>query len=629
MRVARPAAAGLVVFAVAFPVALAFFLQSPVLHDTDSYYHLAVAREIGEQRKLPERLEWARFSLLHDPFPDKELLFHLALTPFVGMNEPQSTLGGRIALALLAALLLGTLAALAWESAGAWAAGLSLLLPVLALDFTDRLVRLRPELLALWLLLLAVHAAARGRDRTTGFLGFLFALSYVAFHAFLGLILLIALYQGIAQRENRLRLALYTALGVGLGLVVHPAFPANLELWSAANVHLFRHVETLGAGGAELQPATTRAVLAKNFGFLATLALILAAWKARRGPVAEPRLAGAYGVAAVAFTLLYLSMWRFAIYAIPFLLLATLSIVGRLPFERIGESQRFSWLHAGLLLTLVLSLPPASGMASELLELGKPPVDREAAWRDFGRILPPGARVAAPWGIAQAYVFFAPQGRYLNLLDPVLLALPYPDLSRLERSVFSGEEPDLALAVFHGLGSDYLAFSQLSSPPRLLERAGGDPRLVLLTRGPDRLYRIEAAGASEFVRSGFLARTLRETDLRPYPTLPPGRGGDIEAFLDASRVGRGCVRFERTETFRERERHRLEFSPYGPGALFVDGRLVLATRSSLGAVPGHGIRFETDFEPGPRTIALEVCPDPATGRNGFFLRRQAAPASHP
>ena len=173
-------------FFVALALTWGFTRSAPLINDTDSYYHLAVARELAHEG-VPEELPWARFSLLRSPFPDKELLFHWALAPFAPA-EGTSTAGGRFALALFVALLLGVLAWQAAELAGPAAALAALALPVLALDLPDRLNRLRPELFALALLLLAARAVARRADRTVGVLAFLFALSYTAIQAFVGLV---------------------------------------------------------------------------------------------------------------------------------------------------------------------------------------------------------------------------------------------------------------------------------------------------------------------------------------------------------------------------------------------------------------------------------------------------------
>lgn len=619
---ARAVGAALLVFLVALGLGWWFTSSAPVLNDTDSYYHLAVAREFA-RGGVPETLPWARFSLLHSPFPDKELLFHWALAPFTAHADASSA-GGRFALALFVALALGVIAFLASELAGPRAAWVALALPVLALDLPDRLNRLRPELLALVLFLLVARAIARGADRTVGPLAFLFALSYTAIQALAGLVALAWLVRWRHEGRISLALPLYTALGTGLGLIVHPAFPANLELWAVVNVHLFDFVGRLGAGGAELQPATTVELLAKNFGFWAAAALALAA--ARRVPAPPPSRALArdvYALSALVFGALYLAMWRFGLYFFPFAALALLALLGpeglaaRLP---LGRRRSVSVALAGLI-CVAAALPQGTAMAARFLDRTMPGPQREDAWRAFGRSVPEGARVAAPWGIAQAYVFFAPQGRYLNLLDPVLMALPYPREEALARALFAGEEPDVALAVGSGLDSDHLAFSTLSTPGRLAARAAGDPRLRPLHLGYDRLYALEPAAAARFFRDWEAAAP--GAALAPYPRLAEPRARDLEAFVDARRVGAGCVRFLRRERAGASARRWLELAPYGAARFAVDGRPLVALGGAPGAVLGQGAVVEVELAAGEHVWTLETCPDPATGRSGFYLLERA------
>ena len=67
-------------FVVYFCLIAALVVPAPVLYDSDSYYHLAVARlyaSDGVMTKIP----WARMSLIGDG-GDKDFLFHVALMPF-------------------------------------------------------------------------------------------------------------------------------------------------------------------------------------------------------------------------------------------------------------------------------------------------------------------------------------------------------------------------------------------------------------------------------------------------------------------------------------------------------------------------------------------------------------------
>jgi hypothetical protein len=619
---ARSAAvAALAVFVVALGLSWAFTRSAPLINDTDSYYHLAVARELAREG-VPEELPWARFSLLRSPFADKELLFHWALAPFAPA-QGTSTEGGRLALALFVALVLGVVAWQAAELAGPAAALVALALPVLALDLTDRLNRLRPELVALVLFLLAARAVARRADRTVGVLAFLFALSYTAIQAFAGMVGSWWLLRWRRDGRPSWGLLLYTALGTAIGLAVHPAFPANLELWAVVNLHLFDFVGSLDAGGAELRPATTAAVLTKNLGFWAAAALALLAGRSSAPAAPDRALArDVHAMGAAVFGLLYLAMWRFGLYFFPF---AALALVAHLGTHGIATRVRLGrWrvpVAAAWLLCVLAAVPQGVAMARHFLA-GPPGPAREDAWRAFSQSVPAGAKVAAPWGMAQAYFFFAPQGRYLNFLDPVLMAFPYPRQEALARAVFAGTEPDLALAVGGGLDSDYLAFSTLTAEPLLVARAEGDPRLHLRHAGYDRLYALDPAAVQRFVRDWQVAAPGRSP--APYPRHRDARASTLEAFVDGRRVGPGCLRFAGRWAEPEGASRWMELAPYGPTRLALDGRPLVAIGGSPGAVLGQGALVQVALAAGEHVWTVESCPDPATGRSGFFLLDRGA-----
>jgi len=153
----------------AFLLALLFFTflyaPSPLIYDSDSYYHLAVAREYASEG-IVSQLPWLRFGLLAEHFGDKELLLHLFLAPLTYLFGPQ--LGGRIGLALLGALILAIVAHFSLRAVGAWGMLVPFWLLIGSTELTWRLVRLRAELLSLAILLVALWLAGRRRYRWLG-----------------------------------------------------------------------------------------------------------------------------------------------------------------------------------------------------------------------------------------------------------------------------------------------------------------------------------------------------------------------------------------------------------------------------------------------------------------------------
>jgi hypothetical protein len=625
----------LALFVASFAAALLFYSRHPLLYDTDSYYHLAVGRAYAEQG-LIDRLPWARFSVMHDGFGDKELLFHLLLAPFARTADP--LLGGRIALALLDALLLTAFGWLAVRAVGPWGLAAPFALPLLSAELGWRLVRLRPELLSLLLLLGVLWAVTRGRYRWLGALAALYALSYTAFHALLGLCLLLFLFFGWARRRWEPGLLLYPLLGTGLGLVLHPHFPKNLVVWVVQSVHFFLYKGNLDVG-TEIRPNFTDVVLMVNLGWFLALAAL---WRSGR-PVgeageAESRAADAFGVAAAVFGVLYLLMSRFSIYFFPF---ATLWLLfemrrrGRLPGGRVGlPGGRSVPLAAALIFCGLLGLPE---MGRQLQTFARrtdpgPGAVRVVDRRSVAQALPPGAKVAAPWTSTPVYLFAAPSARYLNVLDPVFMAVPHPRLYALQRAVFEGEEPDVPLAVGAGLDSGFLVIPIQDDTRRLVERLSGDPRVETLYRGFNGVFRMSPAFGRGFVLDWRVAPPSSPMPPPPeafaelwpgYPRLRDERARALEGYVDARRLTRGqrrCVGLVHEQEVETPARVVYELAPSGPTSLWLDGRLLASTAGSLGAILGRGLQVQADLAPGRHRLTVSTCPEQGPeARSGFYL----------
>lgn len=643
-HLARPSVAGLVAFALALPLALALLPPSAIPYDSDSEYHLAIARAYARQG-IRHDFPWARFSLLGNGFGDKELLFHLLLVPFAAGADPLA--GGRLALALLQALVLAALAAAATRAVGAWAVAVPFFLVVASTELDWRLVRLRPELLSLLLILAAVVAAARRRPVWLGGLGLLYALSYVAVPTFAGLCVLLFLAYGLFDRSWEPRLALYPVVGCGVGLLVHPQFPSNLVMVWVQNVEYFRWKGVLDVG-SEIRPDFTDVALMVNLGlWLAALALGLAR---RAGPIASPsdpqaglreRLALGFAVATAVFGALYLLMSRFALYALPLGALALLYGL-RCRDGTIGGWVRLPGrgrlpLAAALALALLVALPEARRQLAELRARTSPGPhgERLADRRAFGGSVPEDAKVAAPWRSTPIYMLWAPQGRYLNVLDPVLMALEDLEAYELQRRVFAGLEPDVPLVVASRLDSTYLAFPRQGDGGAVVRRLVADPRARAVLRGSHELWALVPSTREVFALDW---QVFDDADLpaanRPlgsYPRALTPRGAAYEGYVDARRVGgaKACVGFAHDLSLGAARHERLELAAAGPATLWLDGELVVANGAAAGAVLGEGTVVELDLAPGRHRLVVRSCPvggEPPI--NGFYLvDRTPRPAS--
>jgi hypothetical protein len=116
----------------------------------------------------------------------------------------------------------------------------------------------------------------------------------------------------------------------------------------------------------------------------------------------------------------------------------------------------------------------------------------------FGRALPAGAKVAAPWVSAEDYMFFAPQGRYLNVLDPIFMRTVDERAYLSQRRLFDRELADMR--------------STASTPAQTApSRSTGSSRPAALscergrrTPGPTRRVRVRPRASS--IRSASRAR---------------------------------------------------------------------------------------------------------------------------
>jgi hypothetical protein len=595
-------AAAAVFYLVAFVL---LFLSLPIIPDGDSYFHLAIGRLYADQGIVTE-LESARFSVMADGYGDKEFLFHLLLAPLA------SPTGGRIALALLNAGIATLLTWLGMRAGGMWGLLAPLIVYVGAGSFIGRVFRLRPELLSLLILLAAIYAAARRRYVILALLSAIFALSYTAFHALLGLALIWFFYEGIVRRLWDWKLLAAVFGGVAVGLLVHPGFPSNLQVWAIQNIAFFREGQQLDIGG-EILAASTRDVLMFNLGWWLSMFALLLASQRRAEASPAGRESTFFALAAAAFAVLFLLMDRMAIYFFPFATLALLFGIGK----RLGhtgasiDAGRFRVPTAlAILFALMASLPAQRFIFQTLRTRGA----AEADYIQLAQHLPAGARVAAEWGAAGHYLFWSPGSRFLNFLDPIFMARPHPERYALQRSLFAGAEPDSPLVSLAGLDSEYLAFERASSPT-LERRLRRDPRITILHSGENLLARIDRESNQRFVLDWDVFGPGGGERTR-YPRI--AGFADVEGFVDATRV---VPREERCAHFTaERQRitgSELELAAYGPTVVTVDGTTRFATQSGGGAVPGEGIRFV--LEPEARRIDVQTC-RPAPGRRaGFYL----------
>ncbi len=623
-------------FAVAFFAFAFFYLRMAILWDADSYYHLAVARLYAESG-IGAHIPWGRFSLLANG-GDKDFLFHLFLMPFSAALDP--AVGGRLALAVLNAAVATAIANLAARAIGLWGFAVPLWLWIAAPPFFTRIVRLRPELIALLVIAVAIPFAAKRNWLALGVLAAIFTSAYTAFHVFLALCVIWWLLdrfrapgatqdsglrtqdsatghpsptgrgwrarrseakeEAPGEGRSHWRQLVLPFLACAFALVLRPHPIANAEIWFVQNVMFFLNAARLDVGDEILPPSLQR-VGAATVAWIAALA-VLSVIAMRSRERAHP-LARYAAVPAVVFTILFFGMVRMATYFFPLATIAILLAIGPRLRAALGDGKlgRYA-IPATLVISTLVALPLALNRTLVAIISGAPVVS-EADWESFGKAVPRGAKIAASWGDAEIYALWAPQGRSLNVLDPIFMALPYPRQYGVQRAVFDGRHPDVPFAAKSALDSDFVALDWSDAPPVLIDRMKSDPRLHIRYGGYNVLAEIVPSNAFvvDWVVGG-----------RRYPHAGGALAG-FEGFVDATRVSRErCATFTQTLTGPQ----RFTFAPYGESAIAIDGHVALTT-PGLSANLARAIPVE--LAAGPHRVDIRTCR--AGGFNGFYLRR--------
>jgi hypothetical protein len=612
----------------AFAIVLAGLWSLAMLYDGDSYYHLAIARAYVEHGLL-QHLPWARFSVMHEAFGDKELLFHVLLMPAAALRDP--VLGAKLTLAALAATILTSYARLTLRAAGP----IGLVLPALVLlgsqSFALRVIRLRPELLALLLLLWTVHALSERRTWLAGACACAFALGYTAIHALLGICGLCFVVLWWLERKPSWGLVGKPALGALAGLLLHPSFPHNLHIFYLQNVEFWRHQRDADVGN-EILPLGVSTWLRYDWPLL--LGCLILAASLRRTHALDRRtrhVALVQCAAALPFVLLFVHSARFALYAVPLGLLALTWIArlrGYAPDARVwlrGQAGPRSWLV--LLLLACGSLPiTVAALRDEMARSGCEAPYLRNQLAALSRALPSGAKVAAPWTISEDYMYFAPQAHYLNVLDPLFMRSAHPHAYEAQRALFAGEQPDVPLILQAELDSDFLAFYGRMHLA-LQDQLAGDPRLEQRVPHGQVLYEVVPERARAFVRD-FRVAASRAGLLQPtaarYPRHASATGRRIEGMIDAARLTgamrpvAGCSWFSPVPTAEHAAPGDYEIASTAPLRLWIDDRVQLELAGSQRLLPGRGHRLPS-ISLGQVTV--ELCAPASTDAKFYLLRR--------
>ena len=493
---------------VALPLSLVQW-ATPNVIGVDGYFHIKLAalmRERGWRILLPLEFPWLPTTILNPAeFTDHHLLFHLLLAPFTLLDL---RLGAKLAAVLFAsaALLLayGLLAAQRVRYPLLWL----LVLLASASPFLYRLSMTRRQSLTLALLLLALYLAFAGRRRWLAPLGFAFSWLFDGFPLLLGVCGAAFLGDWWQHRRPAWGLLGYPALGLALGLLLHPYFPHNLRFSYLHMLPKLGQLLGLSPGDVEIRVGTewypyTWGFLWRTSGLavalvpLGFLPLLLDPRPSRLRALDGAVIALA--IPAVTFLALFLRSRRWIELEPAFAVL----------FCAVAWSRaRPAWLDRRLSRLLPPRAAPLAALAAALLlapllyfTVSRGMDDVQVArdynrYRDAARWLvrntPPGARVfATDWDDFPELFYWNTHNTYLVGLDPTYMYLHDGPLYLRWRAITRGqvERPSAEIRDRYDAG---WVFADRQHSNAFLDRAADDPGLAVVYRDANAvIFRVE------------------------------------------------------------------------------------------------------------------------------------------
>jgi hypothetical protein len=503
--------------------------------DSDRHYHFALSAQApwsGHLGKLPqvEDLGWGK------RFVDKEYLFHVFTTWGYRARGERGVIAACALLALFACAGLYALCRTG-TSRGA-ALGFTLAGALFNASFLYRLDMVRPHVLAIGLFLWTCVGLVSRRPWLAGLAACAFGLAY---HALYLPLFVAALFAVLERKDPR---AWKSAAAAGLGLVagalLNPYFPHNLTM---AATHFWVALNAPGAAdvGVELSPLSSAELLRRDAAPLALCGLALARpWLAPFASDDERRRVAFLGAGASAFWLLTCITPRGAEYAVPLstalaahaladlrwlwqVAVAAAAAAAQLPGYRDARATTSSDAYAEATLPAVEALPPDAAGKKVL----------NCAF-DEGAVL----------------LHRRPDVRFVDVLDPMLLRVAAPELSKLRDDFEHGNVVDPRAVVRSTFHADYVLcgypevtsaldqdvrFVRLYPPPGTLPHGPHHNLYAVLDTPSQRVRRFDVE------RPGAEPGAMRELQLLPDSTLVDLRRMAPSTALGVNGGGQRCV----------------------------------------------------------------------------------------
>ena len=488
---------GAVLFAVFFTYMAVVQFATPNMPDNDGYYHIKLAYLMRTEGLRPA-FPWLPLTILNPrEFYDHHFLFHVALIPF--------TFGDLRLGAKWASVLFSSIAfLLVWRLfdrqrvpyAALWALGLL----AVSEAFIYRMSITRAQSLSLAVLVLGLDILFTRNYKWLIPLAFVYVWMYDAFPLLLLVAGLYTLAVLLIERRLDLRPLLFTAAGIGLGLLINPYFPYNIIF----NVrHLIpKLTETTATNvGNEWFPYNTGQIL-KNSPLALVTFLLGALALGMNDKRMDTRTATTFFV-AILFGFMLFQARRFIEYFPPFaLIFAALAWTPLLsqaeqPVERpnslsVGQrspsrgwmASRRHWIAGGVIALVLVPGILYTGRASQSSLRASPPYGvyaQASAWLQANT--PPGSRIfQTDWDDFPRLFFYNSQNTYLVGLDPTYMQLYDRQLYDLWVKITKGSIEHPSSYIYSRFGAEYVV-TDLNHTD-FIRRAEADPGLKQVFRDP-------------------------------------------------------------------------------------------------------------------------------------------------
>jgi len=406
--------------------------STPDMPDNDGFYHIKLAYLMRTEGLKPA-FPWLPLSILNArEFYDHHFLFHVALIPF---TFGDLRLGAKWASVIFAGLAFLAVWRLLYSQRVPFASLWSFGLLAVSEAFLYRMSITRAQSLSLAVLAIGLNWLLARKYSRLFFLGFGYVWLYNAFPLLLAVAGVYTAALWLVERRLNLRPLLYTAAGIGAGLIVNPYFPYNIVF--AYQHFLPKLVETTAVSvGNEWYPYDTGQLLGNSpLALLAFAGGALALGLAGRRM--DVRTAAGFGLACL-FGLMLFQARRFIEYfpafALIFAAFAWSPVIESCREKASVEGLAFQKAWAGRLKlylpALILALLLLPGLwttvtaARASLRTSKPYTLYAGASAWLAANTPAGSRVfQTDWDDFPRLFYYNTHNTYLIGLDPTYLQL--------------------------------------------------------------------------------------------------------------------------------------------------------------------------------------------------------------